>query len=558
MVLLSIIVVMYITEVISPSKTGKTYRSILLRESYRENGKVKNRTLANLSRCKPQDIAAIKLALEHKDDLTVLTSIGDSVELQEGSSIGAVWTVYQTARRLGLQEALGTSFHGKLALWQVIARVMEQGSRLSAVRLARIHAACDILQMQRGFDENDLYDNLKWLAEHQEKIEQRLLLSRRGGKKPELFFYDVTSSYLEGENNQLAAYGYNRDKKQGKQQLVPGLLCDESGEPVSIEVFPGDASDPSTVSSQIRKVTQRFDCHRVTFVGDRGMIKKKQMEALSAVSFYYITAITKPQIRTLMNASIIKMDMFDEKVHEVIHEGIRYILRRNPHRAGEIAITRQQKRQSIEQLIQKENGYLREHSRAEISRALERVNTKIGRLKVHPWLSVIAASEDRALFLKVDETTLKRISLLDGCYMVKSDLPESIADSQTIHDRYTELSEVERAFRTCKTEHLELRPVYVQTEMSTRGHAFVVMLAYLIVRELRRRWCALDMTVLEGLAQLSTLCAMEMKVKGQGTYLRIPTPRQLSQKLLKTLDIQLPSVLTHKEIPVVTRKKLTK
>jgi hypothetical protein len=207
---------MYITKVPYTSKSGKIYHSILLRESYRENGKVKNRTIASLTRCSPQEIAAIQLALEHKDDLTVLASLKDSVELQEGPSVGAVWTVYQIAKRLGIEKALGTSFDGKLALWQVVARVIEQGSRLSAVRLARVHAACDILKMQRGFDENDLYDNLRWLSQHQEKIERRLLLSRRSNKKPELFFYDVTSSYLEGENNQLAAYGYNRDKKRGK------------------------------------------------------------------------------------------------------------------------------------------------------------------------------------------------------------------------------------------------------------------------------------------------------------------------------------------------------
>ena len=346
---------MYITKVTSTSKTGKIYHSILLRESYRQNGKVKNRTIASLTKCDPQEIAAIELALEHKDDLTVLASLKDSMELHEGPSVGAVWTVYQIAKRLGIHKAFGTSFDGKLALWQVIARVIEQGSRLSAVRLARTHAACDILQIQRGFDENDLYDNLSWLSQHQEKIERRLLLSRRGNKKPELFFYDVTSSYLEGENNQLAAYGYNRDKKRGKQQLVIGLLCDESGEPVSIDVFPGNTQDPQTVSSQIRKVTQRFGCHRITFVGDRGMLKKKQIDALCEVDFYYITAITKPQIRTLMKADIIQMEMFGEQVHEVQQKGVRYILRRNPHRAKEIAITRLQKRQSIEQLVQHEN-----------------------------------------------------------------------------------------------------------------------------------------------------------------------------------------------------------
>ena len=549
---------MYITKVPSTSKTGKAYCSILLRESYREDGKVKNRTIASLTRCNPQEVAAIELALEHKDDLTVLTSLKDSVELQEGPSVGTVWTVYQIARRLGVHKALGTNFDGKLALWQVMARVIEQGSRLSAVRLAKVHAACDILQMQRGFDENDLYDNLKWLSHHQEMIEQRIFHSRCGAKEPKLFFYDVTSSYLEGENNQLAAYGYNRDKKQGKQQLVIGLLCDESGEPVSIDVFPGNTQDPQTVSSQIRKVTQRFGCHRVTFVGDRGMLKKKQTDALSEVDFYYITAITKPQIRTLMKAGIIQMEMFGERVYEVQQKGVRYILRRNPHRAKEIATTRLQKHQSIEQLVQQEKVYLKEHPRAQVSKAAERVHAKIQRLRVQSWLSVMPEPESRTLCLVVDEATLEQSSLLDGCYVIKSDLPQSIADKQLIHDRYKELSEVERAFRTCKTEHLELRPVYVQTESSTRGHVLVVMLAYLVARELRRGWRAFDVTVLEGLAQLSTLCAMEMKVNGQGTCLRIPTPRQLSQELLKALEIQLPTVLPHKEIPVVTRKRLTK
>ena len=549
---------MYITEVISASKTGKTYRSILLRESYRKNGKVKNRTLANLSKCKPQEIAAIRLALEHKDDLTVLASLKDSVELHEGPSVGAVWTVYQIAKRLGIQKALGTSFDGKLALWQVIARVIEQGSRLSAVRLAKVHAACDILQIRRGFDENDLYDNLKWLSQHQEKIEQRIFHSRCGNKEPKLFFYDVTSSYLEGNDNHLAAYGYNRDKKRGKQQLVIGLLCDESGEPVSIDVFPGNTQDPQTVSSQIRKVTQRFGCHRVTFVGDRGMLKKKQTDALSEVDLYYITAITKPQIQTLMKADIIQIEMFGEQVHEVQQKGVRYVLRRNPHRAKEIATTRLQKHQSIEQLVQQENVYLKEHPRAQVSKAAERVHARIQRLRVQSWLSVIPKSESRTLCLAIDEATLEQASLLDGCYVIKSDLPQAVADKQLIHDRYKELSQVERAFRTCKTGHLELRPIYVQTQSSTRGHVLVVMLAYLVVRELQRGWHALDVTVPEGLAQLSTLCAMEMKVKGQGTCLRIPTPRQLSQKLLNSLGIQLPSVLPHKEMPVVTRKKLIK
>ena len=142
-------------------KSKKIYQSVLLRESYREGGKVKKRTIANLSHCKPEEIAAIKLALKYKDNLSEVGSLKESVELQEGLSVGAIWTVYQIARKLGIERALGTGFYGKLAMWQVIARVIDQGSRLSAVRLAQTHAACDVLDIRRGFDENDLYENLR-------------------------------------------------------------------------------------------------------------------------------------------------------------------------------------------------------------------------------------------------------------------------------------------------------------------------------------------------------------------------------------------------------------
>jgi hypothetical protein len=178
-----------------------------------------------------------------------LGSLKESVELEEGLSVGAVWAVYQVAKRLGIEQALGRDLHGKLALWQVMARVIDQGSRLSAVRLAQAHGACDVLEMKRGFDENDLYENLRWLAGHQGEIERRLFVFRRGHEKPRLFLYDVTSSYLEGEQNYFGAYGYSRDGKKGKQQIVIGLLCDEHGDPVSTEVFAGNMQDAGTFAS---------------------------------------------------------------------------------------------------------------------------------------------------------------------------------------------------------------------------------------------------------------------------------------------------------------------
>lgn len=547
---------MHIVRNKSKSKKGKKiYKSVLLRESYREGGKVKKRTIANLSNCSSEEIGAIELALKHKDDLNILGSLRQSVDLEEGLSVGAVWTVYQVAKGLGIEKALGTDFNGKLALWQVIARVIDQGSRLSAVRLAQTHAACDVLNIKRGFDENNLYDNLKWLSDNQDKIERNLFSKRRNKNTPKIFLYDVTSSYLEGENNYFGAYGYSRDKKKGKKQIIIGLLCDEYGDPLSIEVFAGNTQDPKTFYSQVEKAAIRFGCKEVTFVGDRGMIKSAQIKALPE-NFHYITAITKKQINTLMNKNIFQFELFDENVCEIEDGDVRYILRRNPCRAKEINKTRLSKRQYIEKLVMEKKIYLIEHPRAKVSTALKVIAGKMKSRKVDKWLK--AKAEERTLSLEKDDVAFNEESLLDGCYVIKTDLPKKSAGKQIIHDRYKDLALVEKAFRDSKKVILEVRPIYVRTEESTQAHVFVVMNAYMIVRKLRQAWQEFDLTVEEGLKQLSTLCSMKLKIKGNGSCLKIPKPRENSGKLLEALDIKMPTVLPHRDVPVVTRKKLTK
>jgi hypothetical protein len=544
---------MYVSRAAWPSSNGKTYTSIYLRESYRDGDQVRKRDIANLTHCDPQEIAAIELALQFKGNLAALGSL-DKIQLSQGPSVGAVWVLVETARRLGIDQALGGGFAGQLALWQILARVLEQGSRLSAVRLAQVHAACDVLGIRRGFDENDLYANLTWLSEHQEGIEKRLFAKRRGQQKPELFLYDVTSSYLEGEDNAYGAYGYGRDGKKGKKQIVIGLLCDEQGAPVSTEVFRGNTQDPKTFAAQVKKASERFGCERVTFVGDRGMIKSGQVEDLSQAGFHYITAITKPQIDTLIEARLIQMELFAAEVCEVEREGVRYVLRRNPLRAEQLAASRADKQATVEQLRQDRNRYLDKHPRAKVATAEKALRAKIAQLKIHAWLQVEA--EGRTLKLTVNQPALEEAARLDGCYVIKTDLPASAASKQVVHDRYKDLTQVELAFRTCKTAHLEMRPIHVRTAEHTRGHVLVVMLAYFIRRELSRAWTALDVTVEEGLHQLQTLCATEMKVEGGASCLRIPTPGATASALLKALKIRLPEALPHTETPVVTRKKL--
>ena len=200
------------------TRGGTTSTRHLLRESYRANGKVLHRTMANVSHCSAAEIEAMRLALRHKEDLEHLGTIQDAITLKQGRSFGAVWTVYHVARRLGIDKALGTTREGKLALWQVMARVIDQGSRLSAVRLAMSHAACDVLGVGT-FDEDALYENLDWLAGAQAAVENRLFAQRTKTKPVSLFLSEVTRSYLEGTHNELAAFGSNRDGKKGKMQM---------------------------------------------------------------------------------------------------------------------------------------------------------------------------------------------------------------------------------------------------------------------------------------------------------------------------------------------------
>ncbi len=403
---------MYLSKSKFKTKSGKIYEAIILRHSYRENGKVKKRTIANLSKCSKEEIAAIELALKHKHDLTNLGSFSSSVKLKEGLSFGACFVILETAKKLGITLALGNSHEAKLAMWQIIARVLDQGSRLSAVRLAETHALASILELKKGFTEDNLYKNLKWINENQSQIEDKLFEKRYKKKTCNIFLYDVTSSYLEGIENELADWGYNRDGKKGKKQIVIGLLCDEEGVSMSTQVFKGNTNDTSTFASQIQKAKNRFNCKKVIFVGDRGMIKSGQIKDLEKHGFHYITAITKKQIETLLKKDIIQYEIFDEDVTEIEDNNIRYILRRNPIRASEISKTRDSKKESIESLVKDRNLYLKNHPRAVEKVAKTLVENKIKRLNISSWLSV--KSIDRKLILAIPplQLTSKRKSHL--------------------------------------------------------------------------------------------------------------------------------------------------
>ena len=548
------VVTMYVDSCTTKSPKGKTYTRHLLREAYRYHGQVKHRTVANLSKCSEVEVEAIRLALRHKDDLAALLDAADGAALEQGPSVGAVLVVQGVAKELGIAGALGSSRQGKLGLWQVIARVIDQGSRLSAVRLAGQHAACDILGLD-GFDEDALYANLDWLCAHQAKIEDRLFRTLDPGDPSGLFLYDVTSSYFEGTHNELSAFGYNRDGKRGKKQIVIGLLCNGAGVPLSIEVFPGNTQDPKTVAAQVRKVAARFGGGEVTFVGDRGMLKSDQVEDVLEHGFHYLTAITKPQIDALLGQGVFDMSLFDHRLAEVTTEaGVRYILRRNPVRAAEVNASRDDKLATLRRLVAKENAYLTEHPKATVEKARQRVAGRCQRFRLHEWVAVEAS--ERVLSLVVDEAARTEAARLDGCYVLKTDLSAEAVSKEVVHDRYRGLALVEQAFRTSKTVELEMRPIHVRLETRTRGHAFVVMLAYRIVQHLAECWHDLDVTVGEGIAALSSLCATDVVIGGTATCAQVPTPRDQVRQLVDATGLTLPGAIPRTGATVATRKKL--
>ena len=530
---------------------GKTYRRVLLRNSYRVNGVVKHDTIANLSNCSAADVSHLKksLRLAKKDSLG---QEGCSFKLKQGLSVGAVWALHQIAKEIGISEALGDSREAKLVLWMVYARLLGKGSRLSATRLMSQHAGCDVLNLD-SFTEDNLYDAMDWVEKKQEKIEKDLFQRKYKEKLPVFYLYDVTSSYLEGTQNELGEFGYNRDGKKSKQQIVIGLMTDAEGWPIAIEVFEGNTNDTKTVKSQIKKVANRFGAKEVTFVGDRGMIKRTQIEDLKDEEFHYITAITKPEIETLVKKKIISLSLFDTKIAEVDLEGIRYVFRRNPQRAEEIEDSRQSKLKRLVELCDEKNEYLKTHKKAKENSAKKAIESRAKNLKIFEWIDI--KEQERNITVSINEQKKKEKMILDGCYVLKTDRKKEDISTKEIHDRYKSLADVEWAFRTMKTTLLEMRGIFVRKATRTKAHVFIVMLSYMIAYKLRRYWHDLEVTVEEGISALSSIHAMEVHFSRM-SYQQIPQPSSSTMLLLEKAGITLPDAIPFTGVSVLTRKKL--
>lgn len=483
--------------------------AVLLRESYRDGGKVKKRTLANLTDWPAELVEGFKALLKGG---TVVPKGQEVVTIHRSLPHGHVAAALTTLRSIGLDRLLGPAGHRcrDLVIAMVVSRLIDPASKLATARALDPATATSSLGEVLGLggvDENELYTALDWLGERQPAVEKAL--AHRHLKDGVLVLYDVSSSYLEGKCCPLAARGYSRDGKKGKLQIVYGLLCSADGCPVAVEVFEGNTADPATVSAQVAKLKECFGLSRVVLVGDRGMITQARIDGdLQPAGLDWITALRSPAIRNLLDTKAFQLDLFDERDMAAItspdYPGERLMVCRNP----ELARRRAHKRAALLAATEADLAVIRDRVQR-VGNPLKgkaEIGLKVGAvLDRHKMAKHFDLTIGEASFsFRRKDAAIAEEAALDGIYVVRTNLPaETLGDSETVA-AYKSLSRVERAFRSLKTVDLEIRPIYHWAAPRVKAHVFLCMLAYHVEWHLRARLAPLiyDDTDFEAAAAL--------------------------------------------------------
>jgi hypothetical protein len=464
--------------------------AVLLRESSREGGKIRKHTLANLSALPADAVEVLRRSLKGEK----LVAAEESVRAERSVPYGHVAAVLGTVRRLRLDQVLGTkrSPERDRVLAMVVARVLAPDSKLATARgleeESAFSALADALALE-AVSANSLYHSLDWLLQRQPAIEARLAAKHL--KEGTLLLYDVSSTYLEGRRCPLAAHGYSRDGKPGKMQLVFGLLTTAEGCPVAVEVFAGNTADPATLASAVQKARERFGLRRVVWVADRGLLTNARIEAelRPDADFGWITALRAPAVQALYAEGVLQLSLFDEqglaRIRSSAFPAERLIACRNPHLGAE----RARKREALLQATEKELEKIVKATARERRplRGREKIGVRVGRvlgrfkMGKHFRLEIT----DSSFGFERDPGRIDDEARLDGIYVIRTTVPEEEMSAEAAVGAYKNLSQVERAFRSYKTD-LDVRPLHHHTEPRVRAHVFLCMLAYYVEWHLRR------------------------------------------------------------------------
>jgi Transposase DDE domain len=468
----------------------REYVTHLLRRSYREGGKVKNETLANLSHLPDEVIELIRGALQGRRYLDA----EGTFEIERSLPAGHVRAALSMARRLELGRLLdrAPSRERDLCLAMICQQALRPGSKLATVRALQQSTLGDELGVADA-PEDDLYAALDWLLERQARIEERL--ARRHLKDGELVLYDVSSSYFEGRTCPLAKLGYSRDGKRGTLQIIYGLLCDRPGRPIAIEVFTGEVHDDKTLAAQIQKLKTRFGLKTVIVVADRGMVTKANLELMAETEGVgWITALKAPQIKKLVVSGALQLSLFDEhNLGEITapadYPGERLIVCRNPLVAAE----RARKREELLQATERGLAEIQARVQRGTLTGADQIGLAVGpalkryRVKKHFEIEITDTSFTHAR--KTEQ--IEAETALDGFYVLRTSVPAEALETGEVVRAYKRLEEVERAFGTFKGPELEIRPIHHRLEDRVRAHVLLCMLAYHLTWHLRAAWAPL-------------------------------------------------------------------
>jgi hypothetical protein len=465
---------------------GRVYESHLLRRSYRAGGKVLHETVGNLSHLPPETIDLIRRSLRGERFVAAL----DRLEIVRSMPHGHVAAVLGTQRAVGLDTLLERERCRERDLVEamIAARVLDPRSKLATTRSWTQSTLADELGVGDA-DEDELYAAMDWLLERQERIENGL--AKRHLADGSLVLYDLTSTYFEGRSCPLAKLGYSRDRKRGRAQIVFGLLTDAHGCPLAVEVFAGNTGDPSTVSSQVQKLRQRFGLQSVVMVGDRGMLTAARIrDDLVPAELSWITALRAPAIEALRTAGSLQLSLFDEKdlgeITDPAYPGERLIVCRNPL----LAEQRSRKRDELLACTARNLERIRAQVEAGKLRAEKAIGLRVGRvidrfkMAKHFVLQIEAGS----FRFERNQDQIAHEAALDGFYVLRTNVAETQLDTAAVVRSYKSLSQVERAFRSIKTVDLHVRPIHHRTEARVRAHVFLCMLAFYVQWHMQRAW----------------------------------------------------------------------
>ena len=453
----------------------------IIRENYREDGKVKHRTIANISKLPAHQIEQLKHILSGKN-VQVLDSA--HIEIRNVREYGASATVIRMIDDLGL----GKMIHSRPEPWKkdvmamITGRMVYQGSKLSLTNLYNSSALWELAGHAPGVRpdvETHCYKPLDCLLERQTAIQKAL--AQKHLQDGCMILYDITSSYVEGDytDSELVTYGYNRDGKRGHEQIVIGLLTNKDGCPVAVEVFKGNTSDQTTVLGQAKKLANDYGVKSVVFTGDRGMLTPKRIDDVTALGYKTLTALTHPQIRTLLEKDVIQLGLFDERnlveVQDPDYPKIRYVLNKNPVNAEKETTTRNALIVKTTKALEKLKNSKKKRTAQELSAAVGQIFSKYHTNKFYTW----NGDEGVLVFtLLIDKVHAEQG--LDGCYIIRTDVAALELSTAEVRQSYKQLAQVEKAFRNLKTVALELRPLYHHNDDRIRAHVFLCMLAYYV------------------------------------------------------------------------------